>query len=514
MAITEAEITALAESIVHGAQERYVEALTNVLIDDLASGMLTGRGETALATLAQTNRVHLQTALMAHRDAIANEIEQLVTQALITADKRDTASLRAYYGDAITIPAAGYTMRASELAHQTAVGLAQVITRQNIEMSTHAERLWYETAGRAITAYNEGLKPLSRIMAEGVTALTASGIETIDYKSGISSQTDVAIRRHVVSQVSQAGGRMTLARLQSCGHELVITSAHYGARPSHAEWQGKPCLISGPGTVDGVHYPGLTELTGYGTVGGLKGVNCRHSIGPYYPGITKLTDLDFPKESAHFGQTSEQYFDATQRQRELERRVRKTKREVAALERAGLSFESPTYVQKRLLLGNQQAALRTHCEEKHLARQYAREKAYGVSAQPRALRVNPNIKTRNKKKLASGKYSVTQQEIDALIARDLPNVKIPWKVSYNPRLRYPGTTKYEEVFPGYNRVLEIEIGPQKNASDSELRDSILHEILEARIISRAGLLYKGGDTLIHPYIDRVIAKYVKMKGLQ
>lgn len=120
---------------------------------------------------------------------------------------------------------------------------------------------------------------------------------------------------------------------------------------------------------------------------------------------------------------------------------------------------------------------------------------------------------RGKKKLKSGRYSVTQDDIDAVIARDLPNVKIPVPVTYNPRLRYYGTTVYEEVFPGYNRVVRIEIGPQKDESDAELRDTILHELLEARIIARAGDLYAGGDDEIHPYIDRVIAKYVRMKGL-
>lgn len=82
--------------------------------------------------------------------------------------------------------------------------------------------------------------------------------------------------------------------------------------------------------------------------------------------------------------TSEQHYEAAQRQRELERRVRGTKREISAMERAGLGLESPTYMQKRLVLGRQQAALRSHCADKGLVRQYAREKAYSVEAQPRA----------------------------------------------------------------------------------------------------------------------------------
>ncbi len=521
MAVEARDIDALAKRIVHGAEEALAAEVTAALVEEMAAGVLGGFGRQTLEALARANRAKLDQALAANRGRIASEVYEEALSCLQEADARDAAALEAHYGSAAVSEAyaaagaAGSAAHFAELSRQSARGLAEVIGRQNIAMAEAAERLWYEVAGRALAARDEGLLPLDRILADAVCRLAAGGVESIDYKSGISSQLDVAVRRHVVSQASQAGGRMTLERLAAAGHDLVITSAHYGARPSHAAWQGRPCCVSGPKVVGGVQYPGLVELTGYGSVGGLKGVNCRHSIGPYFPGITELPDLSFPRESAHFGGlTSEQYYEATQRQRELERRVRKTKREISAMERAGLGLESSTYVQKRLVLGRQQAALRSHCADKGLVRQYAREKAYGVGAQPRALTRKPAIKARSKRQLKSGRYAVTQAEIEAVIARDLPNVNLPCEISYNPRLRSYGATRYEEVFPGYNRLIKIEVGPQKDGSDAELRDTILHEILEARIIVRAGRLYEGGDAAVHPHIDRVIAKYVKMKGLK
>ena len=68
-----------------------------------------------------------------------------------------------------------------------------------------------------------------------------------------------------------------------------------------------------------------------------------------------------------------------------QRRVRKTKREIAGLEEAGIGLENPTYVNKRLLLGSQQKRLNSFCKENKLIRLYEREKAYGVAKQPRAL---------------------------------------------------------------------------------------------------------------------------------
>ncbi|MEG0419028.1 phage minor capsid protein, partial [Gordonibacter sp.] len=391
MALSADDIDALVERIIHGAEERYVAELTKRLVDSLMDGVFSYREAVNLDTLARANKYDIDRILLAWQDAISKEVEDNIREVLAQSDNADVASLEAIYGHAVTTGAAaaaraaGRSEHFAEIAHQTARGLSDIIARQNIALTANVERMWYEVAGEAIAAINHGLKPRDKVIADAVSKLAAAGIETINYKSGISNQLDVAVRRHLVSQTSQIGGEMTLARMKQYGHELAITSAHYGARPSHAAWQGRPCCVSGSKVVSEVQYPGLVELTGYGTIGGLKGVNCRHSIGPYFPGITKLPDLDFPDESVHFGMTSDQHYAATQRQRELERRVRKTKREVVTLERAGLGLESPSYVQKRLVLGRQQRNLRAHVTDNKLVRQPQREKAYGVGAQPRAL---------------------------------------------------------------------------------------------------------------------------------
>ena len=394
MALTEADIQELADSIVHGSEERMVAELFGMLCDSLAGGAMGLADEAALEQLASANAAKAAEIVAEYADAIDDEARALVESALLDASDADEASLSAVYGQeaasqAVLRFAGGYSAHFLEIAAQTASGVAEVIRRQNLAMAERAERLWYEAAGEAVAAFSQGLLPREECAARAVSRVMAEGMETIDYASGVSNQLDVAVRRHVVTQASQAGGRMTLDRMEAYGHELVVTSAHYGARPSHAEWQGKPCAIHGAAEVDGVRYPGLAELTGYGTVGGLKGANCRHSINPYYPGITPLPEREWPEHEARFGMSSEEYYEATQRQRELERRVRKTKREVAGMEQAGVGLESPTYVQKRLTLGRQQAALRDHCARNGLVRQYARERAYGVKSQPRALAKEP-----------------------------------------------------------------------------------------------------------------------------
>ncbi len=174
--------------------------------------------------------------------------------------------------------------------------------------------------------------------------------------------------------------------MRELGCPLGITDAHYGARPSHAVWQGRPFGIDGEVVMDGVRYPSMAELTDYGTAGGLKGVNCRHSINPFWPGITELPDTEFREDRAkHNGMSSDEYYAATQRQRAYERAIRKSKASIAQMERAGIGLESPAYVQERLVLGNRQRQLRSLGSANNMTRQSARERAYGTSSQPRAL---------------------------------------------------------------------------------------------------------------------------------
>ena len=367
-----------------------VAELADRLCAMLAEGVMGLSGEASLEALARAAREEAERIVADHAEAVSEDVRANVRDALDGDAAAEWRALAAVYGaqaaeEAAARFAGGRTAHFAELSMQAAEGVAQIIARDNVAMADHAAREWYRIAGEASAAYAHGLKPLREIMAEAVAEMAGAGISTVDYRSGVSNQPDVAVRRHAVTQAGQAGGRMTLERCEAYGHELVVTSAHYGARPTHAAWQGRPCAIHGPAEVGGEFYPGLAELTGYGTVGGLKGANCRHMISPYFPGVTQLPATEWPEHEAKFGMSSADCYAATQRQRELERRVRKTKREISAMEAQGVGLESPAYVQKRLVLGRQQKALREHCEKSGLVRQPAREKAYGVKRQPRAL---------------------------------------------------------------------------------------------------------------------------------
>lgn len=365
------ELDRLASSLVAGHEEALVSELLQQLVSALfKDGELTVKDLLMLETVAANNRDALASILAKHQPRIRRTTVQAVAAALEASDADDVEKLAAYYG---TLAPAGTTALFQRMSQETAEGVAAIVARQNVAMTWRAERLWYEVASSAIVDYNHGAKPLGRVMEASVRKLARGGVQTIDYASGVVNHTDVAIRRHVISQVGQASGRLTLHRLAHYGHDLVWVSGHFGARPDHAAWQGKAYSIAGakPG------YPDFYATTGYGTVTGLLGVNCRHTFGPYFPDITELPDIERERN----GMDNDAYYEATQKQRGIERAIRQTKRDITALDAAGLDPAAD-----RLKLGRQQAKLRELVADKGLVRQPVREKAYGIGVSPRALR--------------------------------------------------------------------------------------------------------------------------------
>lgn len=344
-----------------------LERLTAALFAD---GNLSIRDLELLDAVAGLNRDAVNALLNRYRGRISAQTKSAIVEALKTADDGDTEILHMLYPGVALISSTSAVQR---IAQETAEGVAQIIARDNLMMAHHAQDVWLDVAGEAITQWNHGGDTPDRIIGRAVRRLQSEGLTVIDYKSGIRSQTDVAVRRHIVSQVGQASGRMTMARCEDAGHDLVQTSAHFGARPAHAAWQGRVFSLSGRSK----KYPDFRGVTGYGTGPGLQGWNCKHTFGMYFEGITELPTL--PDKVR--GMSNDEYYGATQTLRRHENGIRNTKREIAGIQQAGGDA-----TEGRLKLGRQQAKLRAHVEATGVPRIPKREKAYGIgNEQPRAL---------------------------------------------------------------------------------------------------------------------------------
>lgn len=208
-----------------------------------------------------------------------------------------------------------------------------------------------------------------------IKRVASQGLDTIDFASGHRDKLDVATRRTVLTGVAQTANQLQTTRADEMGVDLVQVSAHAGARnkgtgpANHASWQGKIYSRSG------IHskYPPFVEITGYGTGEGLGGWNCRHSFFPFFEGISenayeKSEVRSLNKQKVKYQDRTISLYDATQAQREIERRIRFWKRQAAALDAAGLDNKLET-----AKISEWQAIMRDFIRQTGLDRQSVRE---------------------------------------------------------------------------------------------------------------------------------------------
>lgn len=193
-------------------------------------------------------------------------------------------------------------------------------------------------------SYREAIK-------NAVKQLADSGIKMVDYESGHTDHIDVAARRAVMTGVNQLCQKYSEQSVEYLETDLVEVSAHQGARDvgeapeNHKTWQGKVYRWKEKKGNSKENYSDFIESTGYGTGPGLGGWNCRHHFYPFYEGVSERTYTDEqlanidPPPFEYQGRTYTAY-EATQKQRMIERTVRKLKRERAAFEKAGLTEDA------------------------------------------------------------------------------------------------------------------------------------------------------------------------------
>ena len=180
-----------------------------------------------------------------------------------------------------------------------------------------------------------------------VKRLADSGLQWVDYASGWHNRVDVAARRAVMTGITQVSRQYSERAAEELDTPYREVTAHVGARDkpgaspwaSHKDWQGKVYSIN-----PGDKYPSIYEKCGLGFVDGLTGANCRHMYYPFVEGVSERTWTDEqlanidPPPFTYQGRKYTAY-EATQKQRQIETAIRKTKRECLAYESAGLEVE-------------------------------------------------------------------------------------------------------------------------------------------------------------------------------
>jgi len=161
--------------------------------------------------------------------------------------------------------------------------------------------------------------------------------------------------RNVVTETQKA-------RCADFGVDLVEVSSHVGARPGCAPYQGRIYSLSGASA----DYPSLSS-TSYGQPAGLFGINCGHQMYPYIPGASTRTFKPVPTRE------NEKAYETSQEQRALERAIRKSRREVAAMEALGDEGEIRKAKEK---LARRRDAMNQFIDESGRTRRLDRERIF------------------------------------------------------------------------------------------------------------------------------------------
>lgn len=213
----------------------------------------------------------------------------------------------------------------------TTMALIGNYTKTTAKVSTVA---FNSILDRAFIQITSGAFDQTTAIKRAIRELATSGIEKIAYPSGATSSIETAVRRAVTTGVNQSVSKLQLLRAEEMGCELVETSSHAGARPSHAEWQGKVFCINGHHKRYGDFY----RETGYGTGEGLCGWNCYHSFYPYFEGLSTPSFIRDPSSDA--GRKNGDDYELQQKQRYYERKIREAKKECSTLDAAMKAAQS------------------------------------------------------------------------------------------------------------------------------------------------------------------------------
>ena len=200
---------------------------------------------------------------------------------------------------------------------------------QNLCMTTAntAQTQFYNAINNAYMYVSTGVKSYTSAIIDEIRKLSNQGA-TIEYPSGAKRSLESAVRMNIITAVNQNCGKLQELRADEMGWDLMEITAHSGARPEHAKWQGKVVSRSGK-----KGYLSLKDI-GYGDATGFKGINCRHDWYPYYKGsartYTEKQLKEWQEEKVEYNGKKISKYDATQKQRLLERKIRQNKKNLKA----------------------------------------------------------------------------------------------------------------------------------------------------------------------------------------
>lgn len=368
--------------ITEGAEDIASQLHTNIMTKIIERMMIRiGRGEDYLLTATDKWQIEvLQDAGYLLEDIQKEIADKTKKQVKEIREAMEDAGVQALQWDDKIYQAAGLfpvpllqspaLMRIMQRNYEATAGEWRNFTRTT---ANESQRLFINQMDNAYNMVVSGTVSYTEAVRDVINNVSETGMK-VNYPSGYKMSIEAATMMIVRTGISQAAAEVSLERMKEMDWDIILVSSHLGARVgdggqnpgNHSWWQGKFYSRTGRDK----RFPDFASSTGYGTVTGLCGVNCRHSFGTGDGENNPFEQYDTEENrKAH---------EIQQRQRTLERRIRNSKRKVQNLQTAvdnckdeKLKFELQQKLdRKSYTLSKQNKAYKQYCKDNNL-REYA-----------------------------------------------------------------------------------------------------------------------------------------------
>ena len=441
-------------------------------------------------------------------DATSQHVKALFEDAGVRTVNFDNQIYRAVGRVPVDIRQSHAMRQTLEAGYRKTLGNMQNLTLTTANMGQTA---YYNACNQAYMQVVSGAFSYQEAIKKAVQKTAQDGAFVL-YPSGHRDRVDVAVRRSVLTGVGQTCREIGVMNAEENDCDLMELSAHFGARPTHAEWQGQIVSLSGR-----KGYLSLDSI-GYGTGDGFGGWNCRHDWFPYFEGYSRRNYTDDylkslnEKNIEYNGEKYSQY-EISQIQRRYEREIRSAKREKVAFDTAVKESSDPElkavmksgsdYANQQIK--DKQAKMRDFINQTGQSRDYFREQNYGKVIYPKNNGNSLTSTTNNVIiKQKGGKYTVGStawfkqqekrdnqaekaykeiaqadniQKIADVSGMNIEEIKqIKNHVFFDEHILYDGKSKF---FPDYNMAVAFK--RLENGTPEE-RDILLlkHELFESQ----------------------------------
>ena len=218
-----------------------------------------------------------------------------------------------------------------------------------------------------------GAESRTKAVRTTIHEMAQKGIPAFVDKSGREWSPEAYVNMDIRATVKNTALEAQFSTMDSLGQDVFEVSSHPGSRPKCRPWQGKLISRSGKTTeitdINGRKHKVIPlSQTSFGEPDGLFGINCGHRPRGVSDGL-------FRKSSVEYDDTEDkELYNKVCRQRELERRVRKSKTEADMLEAAG-DTEGAKEVRRKM--AEQNKALKSYCDSNGLKYRSDRVRTYG-----------------------------------------------------------------------------------------------------------------------------------------